>query len=87
MKRESHPEAVFVFVKRNYKLYANIGLTLPSTKRFFVVLDTGADPSFTIIDDIPQAMREEHPPLKDQPSIRTTSDKTVPIVGTIDLTV
>ena len=87
VKHDSNPEAIFVLAKRNYKVYANLGLTVRSTKRFVVILDTGAGSSFITLGSIPQAMRKEIHTLKDEPNIRNASGKSVPIVGTIDLMV
>ena len=85
MKREADPETVFVLAKRNYKVYANLGTSARSTKRFVAILDTGAGSSFINMKEIPQSMRKEIRPLKEAPNVRNASGKAVPIAGTIDL--
>lgn len=56
---ETQPEAFFVLARRDYKLYANIGETVRTMKRFVVVIDTGAGSKFIRIHDLPQAMRRK----------------------------
>lgn len=73
--------------KRNYKVYANIGLTVRSTRRLVVTLDTGSGSSFIRLRQSIQAMGKEILPLKNQPSIHNVSEKIIPMVGTIDLMV
>ena len=40
------PDTVFVMVRRNYKVYANLGITRRQTRRYSMILDTGAGSSF-----------------------------------------
>lgn len=54
VKRSEEPETLFVMVKRNYKIYANIGFNRRSTRRFTAVLNTGAGPSFIRNDVLPE---------------------------------
>lgn len=46
VKRSEESESVFVMVKSNYKIQANIGFSGHSTRRFTAVLETSANPSF-----------------------------------------
>ena len=87
VKSHDDPEAVFVLAKRNYKVYANIGLDTRHMTRFMTVLDTGAGSSFIRLGEIPHGMRDRIQPLPSEANIRNASGKPVPIMGTIDLQV
>lgn len=51
IKCETETEAIFGLEQRNYKVYANILDNVQMTKRFSVVVDTGAGSSFIRIHD------------------------------------
>lgn len=70
IKKESHPEAVFVLEKRNYKFYANLGLPVRSTKRFVFILDIGADSSFMRLIEIPKAIRYKICKIDSAPNVQ-----------------
>ena len=83
----AEPETVFILAKRNYKVYANLGLTSSNMKRFTTILDTGAGSSFIRLDEIPHPMRNHITPTREEVTIRNASGKPVPILGTIRLSV
>lgn len=85
VRGDTNSEAIFVLAKRNYKLYANIGVTTCSTNRFVAILHTGAGSSFIGLNEIPRTMRKHINKPNDQPEICNASGKVVPIVGTMYL--
>lgn len=87
VKRESHPEASFVFEKINYNIYANLGLKVRSTKRFVVTLDTGAGSRFIRLKEIKQVTGHKICNLCNVTNIRNTGGNSVLIFGTIYLMV
>lgn len=84
--RQSKPQT-FILAKRNDKVYTNNGRTVRATKRFGVVLDTGAGPSFKRLFEIPEAMRTKIWELEDITFVRNASGKSAAIVETIDVVV
>ena len=46
VKKLDELETVFVMVLRIYKVYANLDITLRQTRRYSVILDTGAGSSY-----------------------------------------
>lgn len=60
--------------------YKNLGLPLRSTKRFVVIVGTGASSSFIRLIEIPQSMKYEILKLDSALNIRTASGKAVIIL-------
>lgn len=73
--------------KSNYKVYANLGMTVLSTKCFLVIFDAGAGLSFIMLNEIPQAMRYKIRKLYSAAKISNSSGKVLPSVETIELMV
>jgi len=65
------PETVFVMVRRNYKVYANLGITRRQTRRYSVILDTGAGSSFIRKDVLHERAWKL---IRPDPSPLTTTD-------------
>lgn len=84
IKFETEPEAVFVLAKNNYKVYANIGYTISTTKRFDVVFDTEASSGFIKLHEHLEAMRRKIKKPNDMQSVRNAIGKAVPIVGKLN---
>ena len=87
VKRHTHPEAIFILARGNYKVYANIGQTLRNTERFVAVLDTGSASSFIRLSELPIDVHPKIRPLDKQIDIRNVNGKALPIKGTIRLAV
>ena len=49
-----NPTLVMVMARRNYKVYANIGVTVPLMQRMLAILDTGAGPNFIRRSELPK---------------------------------
>lgn len=81
--QESEPQTVFILANCNYKSYRNIGQIVRSTKRFVVILETGARSRFLALREILEAMKAKSRKLDDIPDVQNASGKSVPIVGTI----
>ena len=60
--------------RRNYKVYANLGITRRDARRFAVVLDTGAESSFIGKDVIDREMWDRIRPSK-KVNIRDANNK------------
>ena len=76
-----------ILAKRNYKVYANVGMSTKNMRRFVAALDTGAGSSFIRQDELPQHMQKNIEPFQQQVDIRNVTGKPVPISGTIRLSV
>lgn len=72
-------------MKHHYKIYANIGQTVRTTKRFVPVLDTGTGSRFIRLHVFPEAMRKKIKKRNDVLTHRNAGGKAVPTVGTIEL--
>ena len=51
------PDAVLVIAKRNYKVYADLGVTTRIMSRAVSVLDTGAGPNFIAQELLPRGSK------------------------------
>ena len=80
-------EAVYILAKRNYKVYANIGMITKNMRRFVAILDAGAGSSFIRQEELPQHMQKNIEPLQQQVNIKNETGKPVSIAGTIRLSV
>lgn len=87
IKIESRIKAVFVLVKRNFKVYATIGLKVRSKKRFVVIFVSWAGSRFISLNENPQAMPHNIRKNDSSLNIRNASGKASPIVVTIYLIV
>ena len=83
---KKEPETVFVLAKRNYKVYAYLGLTKKSTNRYMVVLDTGAGSSFIRRNALPSEAWKLIRPLHSTVRIRDANNRSLNIQGTVNLT-
>lgn len=86
VKKKSHSEAVFVLLKSNYKDREKLGTTVPSSKRFGSIFDTGARSRFIRLTKIPQ-LRRKIPKTDSTTNVSNAIGKAVLIVGTVDLVV
>lgn len=82
-KQGSGTEAVMAMSRRNYKVYADMGITSRSTLRVCAVLDTGAGPNFVHRDKLPKG----HAQIRrgETPLINDANGRPVNIVGTVSL--
>ena len=83
VKCNTHPEAVLILARRNYKVYENISQTLRNTERFIEVMDTCSASSFTRLSELRIEVRPKIWPLDKQIDIGIASGKEFPIKGTI----
>lgn len=72
--------------RRNYKVYANLGFTRRSTRRYAVILDTGEGSSFTR-KDVLQTQWNRIKPATSDLCIRDAGNHHVNIAGFIDISV
>lgn len=83
--RKSHPEVIFTLEKRNYNVFATIGLTVPSKILFVVLRDNEASSSFIRVSEIPKLMKHKILKLYNAQNICNASCKAVPIIAIIDI--
>lgn len=76
-----------MIAKRNYKVYANIGIKTKSMRGFATVLDTGAASSFISLDALLHRLGGNIEPLGNDVTVGNASGKTVSLRRTIDVTV
>lgn len=85
VKKFDETEIVFVMVRRNYKIYTNIGFSKRSTKRWATILDTRSGPTFIrkaiLHESVWNLIKSTH----DNARIRNANNKSVKIEGTSDL--
>lgn len=74
-----------VLAKRNYKIYANLGLKVRSTKRFVIILGTETSNSFNRVNEIPPSMGHKIKKLDKAWNICNDNGSTGPLLGTIDV--
>lgn len=80
-------EANFKMVRQNYEVEAYLRSTLQTLKRYFVVPDTGAEPSCIKAALIPTELQRLIQPVKNHINARDKSDLIVMIACTIFLVV
>jgi len=83
VKKHDKPETVFVMVRRNCKVYANLGITRRQTRRYPVILDTGAGSSFIKQDILLKTLLDKVQPLPGQTDVRDASNRRVRITGSL----
>ena len=83
----NHSGAVFVLAKRNYKVYADVSITVRETRQFIDVIDTRTGSSFVRHDELSPEVRKSVQPLTEEVNIRNGSGKQIQIIGNIQLTV
>ena len=87
VRRPTEPDTVFVMVRRNYKVYANLGITRRQTRRYSVILDTGAGSSFIRKDVLHEKawtrIRPDPNPLK----TRDANNRPINSLGVISLAI
>ena len=87
MKKIDEPDTVFVMVRRNYKVYANLGITRRQTRRYSVILDTGAGSSFIRKDVLHEKawklIRPDPSPIK----TKDANNRPIQPVGVVSLAV
>lgn len=85
-RHPKYPERAFVMTKRNYKVYADLGLDPYRMFRVLTILDTGAGPNFVrqaeLLDELDRYIR--HGPL---PEIFDANNKPLPMVVSVKLPV
>jgi len=87
VKRKQEPKAIFVLARRNYQVYTNIGFSRRATRRFLTVLDTGAGSSSLRKDLLPPEAWKDIRPLTQKTRIRDAGNRSVAILGTVNLAV
>lgn len=79
---------VYIMVGRNYKVYPKIADASKTTRSFRAILSTGAGSIFINLRELPMQVRDHIKPFDGAvTTIRNTSGKKDPIVGTITLVV
>lgn len=84
---ETDPKVVFVFAKRYYKVYANIGQSSLMMNDFFFFPHTGAGFIFIRLYELLEDMCWNFNKSNDVPNVGNESGKAVPIIGAIELVV
>lgn len=79
MKHEDNFDAIFMLAKRNYKVYANIGVIARSIRRLATVFDTGSGSSFLRLGELQYRM------WKNGVNVRNASGTTFSVIGSIYL--
>lgn len=87
VKKHEEKETVFVMVRRNYKVSANIGFSKHTTRRFAKIIDIGLGPSFVRKDILPQTVWININTSNNGVRIPDANNRYVPFDGTIDLVV
>ena len=87
VKRQFEPETIYLLARRNYKVFADIGVTRRHMRRYVTILDTGAGSSYVRKDILPDKIMSFIRPLRTTINVRDAGNKRVAIAGTIDLTV
>lgn len=85
--RKEEPDAVFLLVRPNYKVYINLAESHRSMQRFTSILDNKASPSFIHIDVLPPQLCKKVKPLTHHLKVRDVRGKLLQIFGTIRLVV
>ena len=58
IRRNTELEAMYILAKRNYKVYANIWMSIKNMRRFVAILHTSAGSSFIGQDELPQHVND-----------------------------
>lgn len=87
VKKLDEPETAFVMARRNYTIFANIGLSRRATWKFATILDTGSGPSLIKKYVFHESLWKNLQPSGSSVTIRDSNTRSVNVDGTIDLVV